>query len=226
MTIIKKILRLLKTNAAYYLRDYYHEAYYGQDYYLDNVFRQHKKLETYLELLELDNKQPLLTDVNISFSDNQNFHENEVNFFKLKYGKPNYSISNSYPFGEIKKLFYRVHIGTHKVKMELNFFENSLFLYNYTFSQIKNSNEKIEIQNLLKKKYQIDEKYNLLPDNYYIIDRNQSVIVLSDNVNFTINYILNTNSNLYNQMKNALKKEIGQDEHLADRNKQEIYKRL
>lgn len=211
-----KILRLFRANRLCCTRDYYYKE----------LLNKYENLESYLSIIDFNNKQALLTDKSISFSNDQMFKENEMKYLKMKYGKPNYIIVNNYAFGKIKVYLYRIQLGTHKVKMMLHVFHNVLFMYNYTFSYLKNESEKIDILNLLEKKYLIDKGNYTVNNNSYIMDKKKSAIVFSENIDLTINYIPNIDFNLYHLMNDSLKEEIEKNKQIANQNRQEIDKRL
>ncbi len=215
MNIITKICRICRGNKPYYPRDQYYK----------NLLNKYKDLEPYLSLTNLHNKKALLTDRNIGFSDSQLFKKNERKYFKKKYGKPNYVIVNKYSFGKITIWFYRVNIASQEANMELHFFQNSLFMYNYIFPYLKKNSDKNNLLNVIKKKYRIDKEINKIP-NYYIMDKKKSVINIFESFGFKINYVLNTNSNLFHKMNDDFKVAIERDKQIKNQYKQELYEKL
>lgn len=200
-------------------------SYYSRDYYYQNLLNSYEDIELYVRLTNLHNKQALLTDRNIRFSDSHLFNKNEKKYFKKKYGKPNYVIVNKYSFGKITIWYYRVYLAGQRAKMELHFFQNSLFMYNYTFKYLKNISDKNNLLIALKEKYKIDKEKDII-FNYYIMDKKKSFINISEGIDLTINYILNINSDLFNKMNNELKGEIERDKQRTNRHKRELYRRL
>lgn len=216
-------MRIFRKRSKLFIQN---KSYYPRDYYYNKLLNKYNNVESYLSLTRLHDKQALLTDKVISFSDHHDFKANKKKYFKKKYGKPNYSIVNVFPFGNIKIMFYRIKIGGLKTKLELHFFQNTLFMYNYTFSYLKNESEKNQIFNVLKEKYMIDKEKNLALDNCYIKDKNNTVIVLTNSVDFTINYIHNINSVLYQQMNDILTREIKRENQKIIQNEQNLYLRI
>jgi hypothetical protein len=214
MRIHRKILKLFRKNKY---------SYYPRDYYYAKLLDKYSSIESYISLANINDKQALFTDKNISFSDNPDFKKNQKKYIQKKYGKPNYTIVNNFPFGKITILFYRLLLGNHKVKLELHFFQKSLIMYNYEFSYLKNES-KINILNVLKEKYKINK--DIVPSHCYIVNRENTMIVFLDNVNFTIYYIDYINSDIYSQM-NSLIKEVKQlKKREMEKEKQEFFRRL
>lgn len=216
MKIIRKISRLFGTKEPSYKRDYYYEK----------LVHKYKSVEAYLNLIQLQQKQEYLTDKDIVFSENPDFDKHHINHIRKRYGHPSYTIVNTYAFGKIKIRFYRIYLGNHKVKMELHFYKNALVMYNYTFSHLHNEGEKTEVLNLLKEKYHLDKSINLQQGNSYIKDQKESVIVLSQGIDFTINYVLHTDSHLFEQMKDAKKAEVEQGKQIPNHNKRHVFVNL
>lgn len=216
MNIIRKISRLIRAKESFYTRDYYYEK----------LLNKYKSADSYLSLIELQGKQKLITNKDIVFSENPDFSKNEIKYIKKRYGRPNYTITNNYDFGKIKIYLYRIYLGDFKVKMELHFFKNDLIMYNYTFSHLHNENEKKDVINLLKEKYHIKKSIDLKQGHTYIKDEKNSIIVLSQDIDFTINYVLNINSKVFRQMSEAQKREIEQGRQMPNHNKRHVFVNL
>ena len=125
------------------------------------------------------------TNTEISLVDNKKLHEINIKDIVRKYGKYNYKITNE-DLLEIDILFYRLKLGKHKTKLEFHFFENTLFFYTYTFSHL-NTEDKNEIKQIIQKKYLEEESQDIFKN--YIVDKSKNIILLSDNIDFSIYYI-------------------------------------
>ncbi len=213
--ITQKLARLFKSKISNFPRDYYYEK----------LINRYENLEFYLSQIRLQDKQALFTDQDISFSTNRRFTKNGIKYVKKRYGKPNYTIVNNYPFGTIKILFYRIKIGTHKAKMELHFYKNALISYNYTFSYLKTT-EREFILGVLKEKYIPNTPVTIDPHNCYIINNKNSIISFTLRFDFTINYVLDIQSELFRQMNNVVTHELEFEKHINDMNSQELFSRL
>lgn len=215
MRVLRKILKLFRKNKYYYNpRKYYYEKL------LDN----YSSIESYIGLVKHNDKQALLTDIDISFSNEPDFIKNPKIYTQKNYGKPNYTIVNNFPFGEITILFYRIFLGNYKAKLKLHFFQNSLIVYSYTFSYLGNDSEKKNILNVLKEKYKINK--DIIPNECYIVNKKGTMITFSDNIDFTIYYIDYINSAIYDQMNNIIKGDQQLEERKIKRKKQELFKNL
>lgn len=215
MRILKKILGLTKTNNIYFFRDYYYVR----------QLKMYKDLEMYLDLINYRHKKLFKTERDIAFSDSKLFKKNEIKYLKSKYGKPDNTLTNKFLFGKIKILFYQVYFANQKVRMELHFFQNSLFMYSYKFLHLDKKSDKNKILNILKEKYGIESGEDI-SIKFCIMDKNMSLIIPSDNFNLTINYILKTNSDLFHKMHDYSKKEKERHEQLINLKKRELYRRL
>jgi len=174
MTFISQIFG--KRKSYNYTRYYYYEMLsdkYNDGQFYSNVMNNLKTL----------NK--IETNTEISLVDNKKLHEINIKDIVRKYGKYNYKITNE-DLLEIDILFYRLKLGKHKTKLEFHFFENTLFFYTYTFSHL-NTEDKNEIKQIIQKKYLEEESQDIFKN--YIVDKSKNIILLSDNIDFSIYYI-------------------------------------
>lgn len=95
----------------------------------------------------------------------------------------------------IEVIFFRMSVGNHRVKCQMHFFKNRLFLYNFTFSDMKEF-EINEIFNVLQIKY-LPNSQNYSKQN--IIDDYNNYIQISNEVELRINY-LSLNSPVFNKI--------------------------
>ncbi|TKS56535.1 hypothetical protein FCN74_05730 [Mesohalobacter halotolerans] len=216
MKIIRKVSRFLGNKDSTETRDYYYEK----------LLNKFESIDPYLNLIKLQNKRGLSTNKDIVFSENPEFSKHKIKYIKKRYGRPNYTIVNNYGFGKIKIYFYRIYLGDHKVNMELHFYKNTLIMYNYTFSHLHNDVQKSEVINLLKQKYHIDKTIDLQDTNSYIIDQKNSIIVSSQDIDFTINYVLNINDKVFQDMSETQKREVEQGKQIPNHNKRQVFVNL
>lgn len=180
---MKKIfLRLVGTRRNYY-RSYY-----------DRIFTQYNDTSSYLLLYnKYTATSTIKTDVEICFSKALKFGCSVLEV-KNKLHKPNYQIrQNESLCTEI--LLYRIFIGKHKVRCQMHFYKDRLFLYNYTFSYV-NKFETKEIINVIKEKYVSDIGIHAEQN---IIDKFNNCLQIEDDVRLTINY-LSLNSDFFNEI--------------------------
>lgn len=144
----------------------------------------YKDITSVCSLFSCEKLEVIDTEIPIRYNDNHDFGTN-INKLKEKLGTPDYSLKKQVCSLEFKILVYRMRLGGLNTRLELHFYEDSLFYYNYIFSHIKNK-EKRKLKKLLKLKY-LKSKSNL--KNKVIVDQSNNKIKISNNINFTINYI-------------------------------------
>jgi len=210
MTFISQIF---STKKSYnYTRYYYYEMlsdkYRDGQFYSDaiNNFKTLNKIET---------------DTEISLVDNKKLQEIRIKDIVKKYGKFNYKITNEDLF-EIDILFYKLKLGKHKTKLEFHFLENTLFFYTYTFSHL-NAEDKNEIKQIIQKKYLEEKTLNLFKN--YIIDKNKNIIILNENIDFSISYLCNNKIAIEKILKHIDLKKV-ENETKDKRYNKTLYKRL
>jgi len=210
MTFISQIF---STKKSYnYTRYYYYEMlsdkYRDGQFYSDaiNNFKTLNKIET---------------DTEISLVDNKKLQEIRIKDIVKKYGKFNYKITNEDLF-EIDILFYKLKLGKHKTKLEFHFFENTLFFYTYTFSHL-NAEDKNEIKQIIQKKYLEEKTLNLFKN--YIVDKNKNIIILNENIDFSISYLCNNKIAIEKILKHIDLKKV-ENETMDKRYNKTLYKRL
>ncbi|MCX6351401.1 MAG: hypothetical protein NTX03_06040, partial [Bacteroidetes bacterium] len=128
--IIKKAISNLFGNRL----NYYQECYYNR------ITNQYKSANNYLALYKkcvIDNSIKTATEIFFSAELKFNCSIKDV---KKKLHAPNYHI-RTFSNTNTEILIYRTLTGQYKVKYQLHFFEGKLFLFNYTFSNIKKEEE-------------------------------------------------------------------------------------
>ncbi len=159
---------------------------YSRSNYYKRRLDESKSIQPYLKLIsDLDYINEVETDLEIQLIENKK--DNEINKKDIirKYGRPDYNFICK-DLIKIEILFYRQKLGSHKTKMEFHFFKNKLFLYTYKFSYLT-TEERYEIIEIINEKYLEKQSVNII--NNYIVDKNQSILMLDDTVEFTIKYL-------------------------------------
>ena len=186
LNIIKKILRFYKWKKNSY-----------DDYYYNIVINEYSNIKSYLTLYnmclntEIGN---IKTDVDIYFSEILKFGASKYEAQKLL-KKPNYHIQNNKSLN-IEILVYRIFIGSHRVKCQMHFFKNKLFLYNFTFKNTRKEENK-RLLEILYSKY-IPGFHNQNLKN--IIDNSNNCIQIKNDLELSLNYIA-LNSELFKKIK-------------------------
>lgn len=185
----------------------YAKMLYYQSFYYQSLKHKKNTLDTYLKLYqECTNSNFITTDLKISFSDDLTFGSSIRQAKKIN-GTPNFKSEDKDINLEV--LYYRLLIGSHKVKCQLFFYKNELFMYCYTFTHIKNMNNN-EVLDTIKAKY-LNENQNyskeIIKDNY------NNCIHFEDDISLTISYT-SLSSMFYNKIleKNVEIQEVKNEE--------------
>ncbi|MGB5982999.1 MAG: hypothetical protein WBG46_12720 [Nonlabens sp.] len=181
------------------------KMYYGINYYSEKIQSQYSRLEAYKNISSCDIMKPLATDSKIAFFEYTGFENDPKKYLKKKYGKPNHTIVNDHLIGRTTILIYRILLGKHKTTLELHFFENQLVMYTYRFSYLYKDTSKSQLINLLKKKYQINTVFDY-KHQYIVEEESMRRILVSDSVDFTINYMNFENTGFIKKINSALQK--------------------
>lgn len=175
---------------------YYSSEYYSRKNYYEKLFDKYSDATSYYSLINtIQNKQNIVSKRLITFNNKKYVNITKQDIIK-QYGKPNYQIVTNKKM-KTELIFYRLCIGGHKVKLELHIHNNHLFLFTYIFSYLK-VDEKYQIIKLIEKKYL---KQPLDYSNLVIIDNKQSVINITDSIDFTINYICCIDSDFFQKIE-------------------------
>jgi hypothetical protein len=110
----------------------------------------------------------------------------------------------------------------HRVKLEIHFFKNVLFLYSYTFSYLS-ADDKAEIIRLFEKKYLNHCQLNINED--YIVNKNNIMISFVDNVDFSVTYF-NSEASIFNNVNELVSKEKKQERSKKIESKIKLYARI
>ena len=125
-------------------------------------------------------------------------------------------------FANYSILLFKTVVGGYSAKLMMHFYKNSLFLYNYTFTNL-NEDDKKYIKTIIEEKY-LGYKPKFNASKQVIIDNNSNAISIEDNLYFTINYISlkhpvfnELKNNEIEQEKNKIKKEELKKEELFNK---------
>ena len=194
--------------------------YYSKNYYQTKSFAIYHNLESLTKLFDcsklevIETKTPIFLNKNIEFGSNQKT-------VKKKIGKPSFKFFRTLSSLDFKILLYRMYLGGYKAKQEVHFYEDSLYYFNYIFSYLSTS-DKENIKKLLCKKY-LQEGCEL--KGKVIIDKYRNKLYITENVDFTINYLTGDISILKEFV--ALK-EVDKIHHqkLIEQNQEELLSKL
>ncbi len=159
--------------------------YYSRDYFYERLVSNYNDVDSYLDLkTKVSEADSLHTKHNIFFSKSIKFGSS-LSSVKRKLPSPNYQVIGN-PGLKCHILFYRIFIGRHKVKLEMHFFQNRLFFFNYNFTSL-NEPDKMEILNIMKSKYGVS--MTELKEKRTIKDNDGNYIFIDFNINLSINYL-------------------------------------
>lgn len=160
--------------------------HYSRSIYYKRHLDESKSIEPYLKLInDLEYGTGVETNIEMQLFDHKKDNEISKKDVIRNFDRPNYSFVCE-ALKEIEILFYRRKLGSHKTKLEFHFFKNKLFLYTYKFSYLSSEDRK-EIIEILDEKYL--EKQNVSIQNSHIEDKNHNIIMLRDNLEFSIKYL-------------------------------------
>ena len=172
---LKKLIR--KFFPKYY-------RYYSRNYYKDKSFAIYNNIESLCKLFSIKDKQQIITSNKISLHTNISFGST-LRQIKKKLGKPSSYIRRSVSALDFKIMYYRFYLGGYKTKQEVHLYENNLFYFNYIFSYLSSS-DKESLKKLICKKY-LQKDCEILDK--IIVDEFGNSLFITDNVDFTINYL-------------------------------------
>jgi hypothetical protein len=186
------------------------------DYYYESRLKKYKSESFYSELMaDLKITEGLITDTEIKLNDDVLISEVKKKEVLKNFGKPCHSVSIKNPL-KTEILFYRKKIANHKIKIEFHFFKRRLIFFIYNFSNLKDITE---VTQIIKEKYLAGDKESLL--NKKIVDKNNSTILVRNNLDLEIYYLCN--NRLYLEIINAIK---DREDTQGTRHKKDLYKRL
>ena len=200
------------------------KKYYTRKCYDEILLDKYRDLQTYADLIiNLSDRNAKPTCEKVGLATKMDFEKITLKDISRHFGKANYMVDNDYNSFNIKICFYRLFFGEHKVKSEFHFYNNKLFLFNYTFSYLKND-EKNDIKKMLEEKYLNNDKINL--NNDYILDSDNSVISFAESMAFTINYIYCVNSELHRDIHQYRQMINNKNKHRKTEEKKDLFRRL
>ena len=181
-----------------------------------------KSIQIYLKLLrDLKSTNAIETSADIQLIDDKKNKELNKRHIIKKHGNPNYKFVCE-DLSEIDIWFYRQKFASYRAKIEFHFFNDTLFLYTFTFSYL-NPKEKNEIIKIINEKYLTSEYKDLF--NYHIVDKNKNIIMLNDKTSFSIKYLCK-NNNAFEKIIKHDKSQKFKDENKLIRNLEILYERL
>ncbi|MEO9571936.1 MAG: hypothetical protein ABJH82_07020 [Polaribacter sp.] len=181
-------------------------------YFVNSILRKYKSKSYYLTLyLNSDENKKEYTNINIYDTNNLKFG--------ITYREAKKKIA--YKDSVVKKdlvnslvLIKKTTVGDYPTKLVLHFYKNSLFLFNYTFSNL-DKNDKNSIKKILKEKY-LNKNTQFDFSSQTILDHAGNYIVIEDDVYFTINYLSSKHQffKLLNEEEIELNKKVKQNSEL------------
>jgi len=165
------------------------DKYFYKDnstYFLNDFLKKYNRKSTYFNLLKRtkeNNKE--FTSKKVYDTNNLKFGITNKEARKITKNREEF-IKKELVYSTV--LIQKTIIGDYHAKLALHFHKNSLFLFNYTFSNLDKKDKKI-IKNILKEKYlnNNDLSFDFSSDN--IVDDVDNYIIIEDDVYFTIHYI-------------------------------------
>ena len=182
--------------------------------YYEKLLAGYDDLKRYQAILSPD-LYPVNTDNPINISDKVKFGSC-IEEVREKLGSPRYTYTNQSLPRDLNIFLYKKKLGGYKVKLEIHFFRNTLFYFNYIFSYVNNKDKNL-LFNILSKKY--FQNVSRVKD-FEAVDPKGHRVFVEDGLNFRINYLVNDQqmlNRLYgmiNKMKNNKKKQLFQHEEL------------
>jgi hypothetical protein len=165
----------LKSSREDYSRKSYYRSYLSK--YQDGKF--------YLTLIEeIKSKAEIKTNIDVKLIKDKKLKEINLTDIVREFGEPLHKVICKDLLG-IQILLFKQSLGGYKTKLEFHFLNDILFFYSYTFSNIKNE-EKNDIIQIIKQKYLNERSYDIV--NNYIVDKENNMILLNDNIRFSIYY--------------------------------------
>lgn len=207
---IKKTLRRFFKNKS---------KYYSYSYYRDSSFFMYNNIESLCYLFKTKN-EIIKTEKTIFLHTNTPFGSN-LKSIKRKLGKPSCYIKKSINSLCFDILFYKMYLGGYKTKHEVHFYKNKLYYFSYVFSYLNESDKKF-LKKIVCKKY-LKQECEL--NNITIIDKYGNSIFISENVDFTINYITG-DSEIRKEFKSIHENTLNDRKKLHEKNQVELLNKL
>ena len=184
MSSVNNFIKMLTNEARLFLFRISHlKGNKYRNYYYKRLLSKYNDIDSYSSIYEnYTTNNFLKADVEICFSGLFKFNSN-IKDIKKKLYYSNYRLLNN-RFLNLEILSFKMLIGSRKVKCQMHFYEKKLFLYNYTFTNLK-KHEESEIFNIVLKKYVCDI-INYREQN--IIDSFNNCIQINSDFQLSINY--------------------------------------
>lgn len=156
-------------------RNYYKSFYYKNSFYAYDFFNRFKAIQA--------SKNEIISPLELQFKGKIDFNASKEEVL-LKLGNARYSFTHE-DLRHYLILYYKNKINGIKNRSQLHFYNNSFF-YGVQLFPYLSSIQKKELVNLLRIKYSIPVE-NPLP--FKIIDGKKNVLFISDDLNFSLEYI-------------------------------------
>ena len=205
-SIIKKTKDFLGISSNYKYYNYYYKTVYKNYEY-----------DTYLALVNKAIQEPVITNQDIHFAYQIQFNSTLNECIK----KINVPYRIKAEANDVTMVYFKIQLGANKVRGQMHFYKNKLFLGNYIFNKL-DSAKKEEVLNLLYQKYTQTNFPNNKPA---ISNQNQEAILIEDSVDLTINYI-KTSSVFFSDIKEEMALKQYQAEQTLILQQQKLYDHL
>lgn len=194
---------------------------YSSAYYQARILHKYDSPGAYLALYEKClNAESLKTDVDIHFLDGVDFGANLKQVISCLPEKTPYDILNHEALN-IKIIFYKVVIAEYRVKCQIHFFGDRMFLCNYLFSYLR-EDEIQHVIKILRKKYLPDTEHY---SQELISDHKGNYISLETSMGLSFNY-LSAGHGLYESIREFSEKLDLQKKARLSAGDMEIYNSL
>tara|TARA_R110002050_G_scaffold97893_3_gene203435 strand:+ start:28348 stop:28989 length:642 start_codon:yes stop_codon:yes gene_type:complete len=145
---------------------------------------KYEDLATYSKLYDQHfSRQKINTKVDLAYAKHIQFGET-IGHIKRNMPQRKLQIINSTSGIKTKILAYSIHLGKHPAKIEMHFYKNKLFFYQFRFPQAT-PGEKTEITRSLIQHYELP---NIDLATHAIYDKNRNCVKVEDHLAFTISY--------------------------------------
>ena len=212
MILMYKLLRRIKKALPAPNEIYY----YSSKHYYETLKVKYSTLEPYLKLLkQFSQLSPIKSSIEVKSE-----LGSTIESILKKYGKPRHRFTNMTPLSN-QVLFYKFLLGGHKVKCEMHFCKNRLFLFKYIFSYLTPENRD-KIADMVSLKY-LDRSVDFKI--HKISSENGKEISIYDSAEFTISY-LDGKSDFFPEAISMTTEMKNQNEKKSDMYNKELLNRL
>jgi hypothetical protein len=205
--------KLKKKASSLFQKEKYYTNYY------ERILSKYSDLNTYLTLFEkCDARKHIITREKIHYSSGLEFGSTIKKVKKNNF--PHYVIEH---LDEFTVLLYRIMIGGHKAKLEMHFYKNTLFFFNYSFSYLTDV-DKENIIEVLAKKY-LGNTLNFDTRNQNITDDFNNHILVENGIDFVIHYIT-LEGESHNSIRKIKEREKKNQSKKMELRQKELYSKL